>query len=66
MAKQASAMTKTKAGASVRVYAAVTPDGTQVQLWSKHRSYGFWNLYRLEGGKLTARSLRILLGEERA
>lgn len=66
MAKQTSAMTKTKAGAAVRVYAAVTADGTQVRLWSTRAVYGFWNLDRLEGGALTARSLRILLGEESA
>lgn len=66
MAKKATAMTKTKAGEDIRVYAAVTSDGTQVMVWSKHATYGFWSLDRLEGGTLTARSFRILLGEESA
>lgn len=66
MAIKASAMTKTKSGESIRVYAQVTSDGTQVMLWHKRATLGFWNLSRLEGGKLTARSLRVLIGEEKA
>lgn len=66
MAKKVTAMTKTKAGDPVRVYGQITSDGTQVMVWSKHNVYGFWNLDRLEGGTLTARSFRILLGEESA
>ena len=66
MAKKTSAMTTTKTGEPIRVYAAVTSDGGQVMLWHKRATLGFWNLERLEGGALTARSLRILIGEESA
>lgn len=64
MAKRASAMTTTKSGESIRVYAEVVRDGSQVMIWHKRATLGFWDIDRFESGALTARSLRVLIGEE--
>lgn len=64
MAIKVTAVTKNNRGEDVRVYGQLTEYGEQVMVWSKHSVYGFWNLDRLEGGKLTSASFRKLLGIE--